>query len=75
MSQVSKLLSKQRFRDLILGVALLLATLGLMFFPQESMAAAKDGLALCYNVIIPSLFPFFVFSASFSFYSYGPLQT
>ncbi len=60
---MSKLLSKQRFRDLILGVALLLATLGLMFFPQESMAAAKDGLALCYNVIIPSLFPFFVLSS------------
>ena len=35
----------------------------LMRWPQESMAAARDGLALCGNVIIPSLFPFFVLSS------------
>ncbi|NCB63451.1 MAG: sporulation protein [Clostridia bacterium] len=34
-----------------------------MLYPQESMAAAREGLLLCYNVIIPSLFPFFVLSA------------
>lgn len=60
---MSKLLAKQRIRDLALGLALLAATLGLLFYPQESMSAAKDGLALCYNVIIPSLFPFFVLSS------------
>jgi sporulation integral membrane protein YlbJ len=31
-------------------------------FPAESIAAARDGLELCANVIIPSLFPFFVLS-------------
>lgn len=60
---MSKLLSRQAVRDLFLGLALLCATLALMFFPQDSMAAAKEGLKLCYNVIIPSLFPFFVLSA------------
>ena len=60
---MSKLLSRQGVRDFCLGLALLLATLALMFWPKDSMAAARDGLTLCYNVIIPSLFPFFVLSA------------
>lgn len=63
MRRLSGLLSKQWVRDLFLGLALLCSTLGLMFFPQESMSAARDGLTLCYNVIIPSLFPFFVLSS------------
>ena len=60
---MSRLLSKERVRDLLLGLALLCATLALMLYPQPSMEAAKSGLALCYNVIIPSLFPFFVLSS------------
>lgn len=60
---MSRLLSKQWIRDLFLGLGLLLSTLALLFYPQESMEAARDGLRLCYNVIIPSLFPFFVLSA------------
>ena len=60
---LSKLLSRQGVRDLFLGLALLCATLSLMLYPQDSMSAAREGLMLCYNVIIPSLFPFFVLSA------------
>ena len=60
---MSRLLSKERVRDLLLGLALLCATLALMLYPQPSMEAAKSGLALCYNVIIPSLFPFFVLAS------------
>ena len=60
---LSKLLSRQGIRDLFLGLALLCATLSLMLYPQDSMSAAREGLMLCYNVIIPSLFPFFVLSA------------
>ena len=60
---ISRLLGRQWVRDAILGLALLCATLGLMLYPQECMSAAKDGLTLCYNVIIPSLFPFFVLSS------------
>ena len=50
-------------RDLVLGVALALTTLGFVLFPKECVAAARTGLELCGNVIIPSLFPFFVLSS------------
>ena len=60
---MSRLLSKQLARELLLGLSLLCATLALLLFPREAMAAAKEGLQLCYNVIIPSLFPFFVLSS------------
>ena len=60
---MGRLFSRRKYRDLILGLALLCAVLALMRWPQESMAAARDGLALCGNVIIPSLFPFFVLSS------------
>lgn len=60
---MSRLLSRQGVRDLFLGLGLLCATLALMFWPQEAMEAAREGLMLCYNVILPSLFPFFVLSA------------
>ncbi len=59
----ARLLGKVWVRELLLGVALLCATAALMLFPQEGVAAAKEGLLLCYNVIIPSLFPFFVLSS------------
>ncbi len=60
---MAKLLGKAWIREVLLGIALLCATAALMVFPRESMAAAKEGLSLCYNVIIPSLFPFFVLSS------------
>ena len=60
---MSRLLSKERVRDLILGLALLCATLALMLYPQPAMEAARNGLELCGNVIIPSLLPFFVLSS------------
>ena len=54
---------RQQCRDLLLGLALGLAALALVVWPGEAMAAMKDGLKLCGNVIIPSLFPFFVLSS------------
>jgi len=57
------LLAKKGIRDLGLGLGLLAATAALMLFPQEAMQAVRDGLALCFNVIVPSLFPFFVLSS------------
>lgn len=44
----------------IAGVGLLLA--GLLVYPQELTAAAKNGLELVLNVLLPALFPFFVVS-------------
>lgn len=50
-------------RDGALGLALLIAAAALVAAPQEAAAGAKDGLELCFNVIVPSLFPFFALSA------------
>ena len=54
---------KRRIRDLLLGAAALAALAGLMAWPEEVAGAGRDGLALCGNVILPSLFPFFVVSS------------
>ena len=54
---------KLKLRDLLLGALLLAALIGLMAWPQEVIDAGKDGLSLCGNVIVPSLFPFFVVSS------------
>jgi len=35
----------------------------LLMYPQESSAAAQDGITICSSLIIPSLFPFFVLSS------------
>lgn len=42
--------------------AILMMLFALVCLPEESVTAAKDGISLCLNVIIPSLFPFFVLS-------------
>lgn len=57
------LLRKKQLRDSLLGLALILSTVALVAAPQESIDGAKDGLALCFNVIVPSLFPFFVLAS------------
>ena len=59
---MSRLLTRQVVRDALLGVVLVLAAVSLVLWPQQSMEAAATGLGLCGNVIIPSLFPFFVLS-------------
>ena len=56
------LLFRKRLYDAVVCLALAAAVVSLVVFPKQSVAAAKDGLTLCMNVIIPSLFPFFVLS-------------
>ena len=56
-------LTKAKYRDLLLGAALLAAGASMLFYPEQSMEAGRQGLHLCANVIIPSLFPFFVLSS------------
>lgn len=56
-------LTKAEYRDLLLGAALLAAGAALLLYPEQSMEAGRQGLQLCANVIIPSLFPFFVLSS------------
>ena len=60
---MGRLIGKRKYRDLFLGVGLLLAAGALVAWPRQAMAAMRDGLSLCGNVIIPSLFPFFVLSS------------
>ena len=57
------ILSRPNCRILAWATALLCASGALMIFPQQSMEAGRQGLVLCANVIIPSLFPFFVLSS------------
>ena len=59
---MGRLLGKQRSRDALLGISLALSALALVTWPRETMSAMKDGLSLCGNVIVPSLFPFLVLS-------------
>lgn len=60
---MGKMIGKKTYRDMLMGAALLCAAAALVIWPREGMEAAKEGLLLCANVIIPSLFPFFVLSA------------
>lgn len=59
---MSRILSKKKFQDGFFLSSVLLMLLGLIAFPSESVTAAKNGVELCLNVILPSLFPFFVLS-------------
>lgn len=58
-----RMLTRAKYRDLFLGIALLCAGGGLVLYPEQSMDAGRQGLQLCANVIVPSLFPFFVLSS------------
>jgi len=58
-----RILTRAKYRDLILGVALLCSGGILVLYPAQSMEAGRRGLELCANVIVPSLFPFFVLSS------------
>lgn len=52
----------QWLTDLLAGAMITLAILGLIIVPKETSEAARAGVYLCLDVIIPSLFPFFVLS-------------
>ena len=58
-----RILKEKWLRDLLIAAALLAVTAGLVAAPGEAIEGAKEGLTLCFNVIIPSLFPFFVLSS------------
>ena len=60
---MGRLMGKRRCRELLLTLGLLCAAVCLVAWPREAMAATGDGLKLCGNVILPSLFPFFVLSS------------
>ena len=53
---------RRRVFDALICLALFAAVAALVIFPKDSVDAAAGGVKLCFNVIIPSLFPFFVLS-------------
>lgn len=59
---MSRVLSHPRLRDGLFACAILLMLSALLLLPAQSVDAARDGIQLCLNVILPSLFPFFVLS-------------
>lgn len=63
MLNILRLVRRRGLRDGLLGTALLLAAAALVAAPQDAITGAKNGLTLCFNVIVPSLFPFFVLSS------------
>lgn len=58
-----RLLRLPALRDSLVSIALLVAIAALVSAPTQAVDGAKNGLDLCCNVIIPSLFPFFVLSS------------
>jgi sporulation integral membrane protein YlbJ len=60
--KMTRILSNRKILEAMSGLAVLCMMTGLLLYPKEALQAARDGLTLCYNVIIPSLFPFFVLS-------------
>ena len=62
-SILSHILKKQWIRDALAGAGLLLCSIALVCWPKDVSAAVQEGLRLCYNVILPSLFPFFILTS------------
>ncbi len=58
-----KLIRSNLVRSRLVTIGLLCAAVALIAAPGEAIEGAKSGLSLCFNVIIPSLFPFFVLSS------------
>jgi len=53
----------ERLRDLALLALLGACAAGLLLFPAESADAARQGLMLCLETVLPTLFPFFALSS------------
>ena len=60
---MGRLLAKPRLRTALVGLGLLCAALALIAWPAQSAAAVREGMALCANVVVPALFPFFVLAS------------
>ncbi len=56
-------ITRKRLYDLLVLVGTAAAAAALLRWPQEAVGAARDGLALCFDVLVPSLFPYFVLSS------------
>ena len=53
---------KKLFSNMIFLLIILLVLFGILKNPQISLKGAKEGLLIWFNVVIPSLLPFFIIS-------------
>ena len=60
---MGRLLARPRLRTALVGLGLLCAALALVIWPAQSADAVREGMALCANVVVPALFPFFVLAS------------
>ena len=56
-------ITRKRIFDLLVIAGTAAVSAALLRWPQEAVGAARDGLALCFDVLVPSLFPYFVLSS------------
>lgn len=56
------LLSLSKWNSLFLACSVLLMAASLMLFPQHSLDASLRGLSIWWDVVFPSLLPFFIIS-------------
>ncbi|WP_017753610.1 sporulation integral membrane protein YlbJ [Calidifontibacillus oryziterrae] len=55
-------MTRSKLKTILLAVSITLIAFGLIFFPRESLEASKRGLDMWWNVVFPSLLPFFIVS-------------
>ena len=53
----------ETLKNFLLFLLLLFCAAGLLLFPEECAEAARNGLSLCLQTVLPSLYPFFVLSS------------
>jgi len=54
------LLTNRRFYNALSVLVVAVCVIGLVLFPAQAIESARESVSLCFNVILPSLFPFFV---------------
>ncbi|NSL50759.1 sporulation integral membrane protein YlbJ [Calidifontibacillus erzurumensis] len=55
-------MTRSKLKTILLAISISLVAFGLIFFPKESLEASKRGLQMWWEVVFPSLLPFFIVS-------------
>lgn len=57
------MISLEKLKNVLFAALLAASAAALLLFPAQSADAAREGLSLCLQSVLPSLFPFFVLSS------------
>lgn len=55
-------MTRSKLKTILLAISISLVAFGLIFFPKESLDASRRGLEMWWEVVFPSLLPFFIVS-------------